>query len=508
MMPHRLLQILTAIVLVVTFSACSDVKEREIVNPNYGNCYVNFAISVSNGDTKMRAATPTGGEDGDGREAGVERENTIQGITVILYKDATGINTTANPTLDLVRYFTVAERATGTDPYEITYTTGQQPLGSHNLDLSATYHVIVIANAPEVAASLTEGSSTLSDIRDVTLNSVYVGNPTMSAAACNHFVMSSEKDNTINFGSVTVKNLDGTTYTPGKDMYYDLTAQPVVIERMAARIDFWSKNSNGYKTSTENPAYLTPGYEYTVWKEGDTTTPTSDDRFVVTGIVPFNLINGNATYGMEYLLKRLRTDIANASTTSYLADETASTWVIDPKTVDKVTVTPSLTSSLESVYTKILDGSTLENTTDNPYYHSIASMHGVSSISSTISDKENVVVCYPMENTLLPTSKLYYYATGVAIIGYYYVNGTGTGTRYVYLGYMSHQGDAESYDINPSSIPLGTTDAMGGVTAMKYGIVRNNIYRVCINRIDEKNNMQLNIKVKKWDTFTHDVIYM
>ena len=38
MMPHRLLQILTAIVLVVTFSACSDVKEREIVNPNYGNC--------------------------------------------------------------------------------------------------------------------------------------------------------------------------------------------------------------------------------------------------------------------------------------------------------------------------------------------------------------------------------------------------------------------------------------------------------------------------------------
>ena len=135
-------------------------------------------------------------------------------------------------------------------------------------------------------------------------------------------------------------------------------------------------------------------------------------------------------------------------------------------------------------------------------------MHGVSSISSTISDKENVVVCYPMENTLLPTSKLYYYATGVAIIGYYYVNGTGTGTRYVYLGYMSHQGDAESYDINPSSIPLGTTDAMGGVTAMKYGIVRNNIYRVCINRIDEKNNMQIKIKVKKWDVFTHDVIYM
>lgn len=55
------------------------------------------------------AATPKGGENGDGREAGFQRENTISGITVILYQDATGINTTANPTLDLVRYFPVSE---------------------------------------------------------------------------------------------------------------------------------------------------------------------------------------------------------------------------------------------------------------------------------------------------------------------------------------------------------------------------------------------------------------
>jgi hypothetical protein len=49
---------------------------------------------------------------------------------------------------------------------------------------------------------------------------------------------------------------------------------------------------------------------------------------------------------------------------------------------------------------------------------------------------------------------------------------------------------------------------MGGATAMKYGIVRNNIYRVCINHIDEKRNMEINIKVKKWDVFTHSTIYM
>jgi hypothetical protein len=297
---------------------------------------------------------------------------------------------------------------------------------------------------------------------------------------------------------VTIKNLDGTTYTPGNDMCYDLTAQPVVIERMAARIDFWSKNSNGYKTSAENAAYTVPGYEYNVTG--------SSDKFVVTGIVPFNLPNGHATYGIEYLLKRLRTDIAVA-TTSYLADEGSATYVIDPNTDGKgESSTPALTSSLGNVY-DLITASTLENTTYNPYYHSIASMHGVASASSTIDGKENVAVCYPMENCLLPTSKLYYHATGVAVIGYYYVNGTGEGTRYVYLGYLSHQGDAETYDITPSTIPFGTTDAMGGATAMKYGIVRNNIYRVSIESISPlAGRISLKVAVHDWRHVKHPII--
>jgi len=494
--PYRLLCTLTSVLLLC---ACSDSDGRDVDNQqNVGNIYVNFAISVTNGNSGMRA-TPTGGENGDGREAGFQRENTISGITVILYQDATGINTTANPTLDLVRYFPVSERAADTTPIEVTYTTGQQPLGKHNLDLTKKYHAIVIANAPEVAASLTEGTSKLNDIRDVTLSTIYTGNPSYSADNITNFAMSSEKDNMIDFGSVTAKNLDGTAHTPGKDMYYDLTEQPVIIERLAARIDFWSKNSNGYKTSSDNAAYTIPGYEYDV--------TSSTDKFVVTGIVPFNLVNGITYYGKEYLLKRLRTNLADATTTSYLADESSTNYVIDPMTISKNDgTTPGLTSSLGDVYTLIGDDK-IENTTDNPYYHSIATMHASDS-KSTIEDKENVVVAYPMENCLLPTSKLFYHATGVAIIGYYYVNGTGTGTRYVYLGYLRHQGEGETYDIQPYTTPLSTTDAMGGTTAMNFGIVRNNIYRVSINSIDKKGTLELSIKVKKWDTFTHSWIYM
>lgn len=502
-------QFFIAISCLAMLTACTDDDIDKA--PNVNGCYINLAISVSNGNSHSTRAgeKPTGGENGDGREAGFERENTVSGITLILYKDGTGIsiNTASDPTLDLVRFFPVTNRnadAQGTSyttkKEEAYYTTGDQPLGKHGLDMTATYHAIVIANAPNVALSLKEGTSKLSDIRDKTLGSIYYGDESKNADNCTNFVMSSEQDNTINFGSATL------TKDAAGDYHYDVSAQPLMIERMAARIDFWAASSNGYKTSAENPNYTKPGYEYDV-------TGSTTDKFVVTGIVPFNLTNGDATYGNEYLLKRLRTNISDATTTSYLADETTTNYVIDPKTTTKLTATtPGLTSSLKGVYTLIGDGTKFESTTDNPYYHSIESMHGSTtgrfSYTEGTKTAEDVVVCYPMENTLLPESKLYYHATGIAIVGYYYTNGTGPGDRLVYLGYLCHQGDAASYDIAPYTTPLATDATMGTTTAMKYGIVRNNIYRVSINGIDKKGVLDLKIKVKKWDPYTHSFIYM
>ena len=485
-----------------------DDQECPGENDNVKANYINLTIAVSNGEARgTRAGEPLGGENGDGREAGFERENTVTGITLVLYKDATGINTSANPTLDFVRYFpvTLESRDTqGTDKSpkndEARYTTGDQPIGKPNLDFSAKYHAIVIANQT-LPSSIVEGTSRLKDLRDETTKIVYSGSPKDPADACANFVMTSEQDNTIDFSSVTV------TSDAAGDKHYDLTGQALVIERMAARIDFHAAKSNGYKTSTDNPAYTIPGYEYDVTG--------SSDKFVVTGIVPFNLVNGNATYGSEYLFKRIRTDISDASTMSRLADETASTYVIDPKTMDKVTAgTPDLTSPLSDVYTLIgnisdLSKKQLENTADNPYYKSIESMQSSTTGKSTVDGKDNLVVCYPMENCLLPEkSKLYYHATGIAIIGYYYQNGTGTGTRYVYLSYLRHQGDAESYDVQPYTTPLATDATMDSTTPMLYGVVRNNIYRISINSVDKKGTLELKIMVKEWDPYTHDFIYM
>ena len=488
--------ILFTFAILLTACQFEDDQECPGENDNVKANYINLTIAVSNGEARgTRAGEPLGGENGDGREAGFERENTVTGITLVLYQDGTGINTSANPTLDFVRYFpvaTVSRDAQGT-PYtgkteEAYYTTGDQPIGKPNLDFSATYHAIVIANQT-LPSNIVEGTSTLNDLRDLTTNIVYSGSPKDPADACANFVMTSEWDNTIDFGSVTA------TEDAAGDKHYDLTGQALVIERMAARIDFHAKNSTGYDATKK-------GYVYNV--EGSTT-----DKFVVTGIVPFNLVNGVADYGKEYLFKRIRTDISDASTTSRLADETTSTYVIDPNTAAKTTSTnPSLTSSLESVYTLIADGTKLENTADNPYYKSIVSMQSSTTGKSTVDGKDNLVVCYPMENCLLPESKLYYHATGIATIGYYYQNGTGTGTRYVYLSYLRHQGDAATYNVQPYTTPLATDATMGSTTPMLYGVVRNNIYRISINSVDKKGTLELKIKVKEWDPYTHDFIYM
>ncbi len=519
----------------VMLSACTDDDGEKV--PNVSGCYINLAISVSNGSSHFTRAgeKPTGGEDGDGREAGIERENTVTGITLILYQDGTGINTTSDPTLDLVRYFPVTERATGTMPIEVTYTTGPQALGKHSLDLTATYHAIVIANAPEVPASLTEGTSTLSDIRNVTLNTVYVGAPTALAVNCSNFVMSSEKDNTINFGSVTGTNLDGTPHTKGQDILYDVTGQPLVIERMAARVDFSTKYSTTDHVAYDASTYNRPGYVYRVWNSADiaaNTAPTTSvdanrDHFVVVSITPFNLSNADT-----YVIKRNADDsklpsaAGNVTATfakrtasyvpQYLADETTTSWVLDTHSG-----AAKNTASYPSYITSQLDSYKTQATlASNPYNIELSSAWHVTGNYYVDSGDEALIVAYPKENTVDSDTPLYYYATGVAIEGIYYKKGTTTGgSPKVYYGFLRHQGEsASSYDAfklegkdaTETASLITAAKAMGCSAdwAMNYGIVRNNIYRISIDKITEQGTVELKIKVKAWDPYVHAYIYM
>ena len=242
--------------------------------PSNTSTFINLTIGISNGrDVDTRAGeVPTAGANGDGREAGFLRENAVTGITLILYQDNNGINGADATTLDFVNYYTVSRvgdplPANGTDlgkskVIEAYYTTGNQPLRKSDVDFTKSYHAIVVANA-----DLRGMVNTLGDVKNYKLNSLYSGTEMSAASECSGFVMSSEQDYTMNFATTTP-----TDYSGG--LLYTFTN--LIIERMAARIDFWSACSNGYKTSADNAAYTTPGYEYSV--EGGT------DKFVVTGI--------------------------------------------------------------------------------------------------------------------------------------------------------------------------------------------------------------------------------
>lgn len=488
----RLIYILMCGITALLLTACTAVTDDYVddtTQPNVAHRYINLAIAVSNNSAVTRG-TPSGGEDGDGREAGFARENAITGITLVLYQttDVNGINTTANPVIDFVAYYPVTRStATTTMPIEARYETGNQLVPHNTIDFTKPYRAIVVANA-DLTASITAGTSHLNDLRNMTLDKIYSGDETKMATACGGFVMSSEQDQTLSFAGQDVQDAAG-------DYYYDMTGTPLVIERMAARIDFWAVN--GTYNSDKG------GYVYNV--EGGL------DQFVVTRIMPFNLANKHTTYGNEYLLKRLTADF---STPEWLINETTSNYVLDPQTTTKVTAsTPLLTNALESVYGL----TTAEAFAANSYCKAVGDLHnalaastsvGYSALSDLGKTGEDVIVAYPMENTLLQQSLLYYHATGIALEGWYYhggINADASPQRYVYYGYLRHQGEGTSYEITTSNDvnALPTT----GV-AMNFGIVRNNIYRVWIGSIDAKRNLHLRIVVKNWDVFTHKQIYM
>lgn len=493
-----MMTVLTALLL-AGCTAVTDGYDEERV-PEVSHSYVNLTIAVANNGAITRG-TPLGGEEGNGREAGFDRENAVTGITLMLYQDANGINTTANPVIDFVAFYPVSRTTKDADArIEATYETGDQLVPHNAIDFTKPYRAIVVANA-DLTGSITAGTSRLNDLRNMTLDKIYSGDETKAAASCAHFVMSSEQDQTLTFAGKSTRDAAG-------DYYYNLTDQPLVIERMAARIDFWAVGGT-YDDGTANNSKA--GYVYNV---------TGGDQFVVTAIMPFNLTNKHTAtdpadaYGNEYLLKHLTSDLSDATADRLLIDETTTNYVLDPKTRQKGTgVHRLLTNALETVSALSEEAFAASN-----YCKQISDMHtavaasGTTSGFTTLSDMakngEDVIVAYPMENTLLPESPLYYNATGIALEGWYYEGGITHDTnpqRYVYYGYLRHQGEGSSYDITTTNSTEALSDQE---TAMNIGIVRNNIYRVMIGNIDSKRNMTLRIVVKQWDTFTHKVIYM
>lgn len=533
---YHIRHLLVTTLLLPMLCACmfdNDLCEDDIAAPQIAtdNQYINLNIVVSSGhENTTRAAIPSGGEDGDGREAGYERENKVNGVTLMLYevtrkedKSYTGINDiTDNDQLAFIQYYPVQlvkPEAQGTSPdIEAVYTTGDQPLNLKDagLQIDKTYRALVVANLD--LSKVFDMTTTMKEVRDYEVPSQIYDGSNLGATATD-FVMSleTEENTIINFQTPTSE----TTSSNGQ-IVKKFQLDNIRIERLSARMDFWAKGAQ-YKNT-----YKTPGYEYKVYEENS--KKVSPDKFVLTTITPFNLYNGT-----EYLFKRVRQNNRiiylgkEVVTTKDTEDNYVDNYVLDPYTLKKdKTNIPDNTSEFMR-YEFWLDNIINDNTTGTDRVNPPLSMESFQKGGQwncalyQLDEADNIIVCYPKENTLLKDSPLYYYATGLCIEGDYYEEGweetqptTTDGENpkvkhLTYYGFLRHQGEQieeEYYAImSPEDLDQKKGDLTGNFP-MNFGVVRNNIYRISIDHITEKGEMKLKIILKNWDQFEHHMIYM
>ena len=486
--------------------------------------YINVTISVSAGNSHA-ARSPLGGEYGDGTEQGIDdRENKINDITLIFYQDVSNPTNTANLDINTtsddakvvcvkkyaVRPFDATNDLPGshthkaTEPtannneyygQEVLYTTGNQKLKETTLEIGQTYKMLVVANANVTAAP----GDKIKTIRDNVLSTIYTGSGLGIDAS--NFVMSSEIDD----ATVTLENPSIDTSDGENKMIFYFNC--IHIERLAARIDYCTKGSEyvEYTSNDQGPAGAEKsykGYKYVI---------DANNFMVVTKVTPFNLYNEN-----EYLFKRVRENWTDATPAiNYLGDETTDNYVVDPNTAGKTGATFSYLNLLTSMVGAGGPGGGPaggQGAGDNTNYSQVmADVHSTNSILDS-QGFNNIIIGYPRENTLNPQSTLKTYATGIAFETKWYRNNEPPRTR-TYYHYLRHQGEEDTGIYQAKELKRdilnNDNDVCGSSPAMKYGVVRNNIYRVSIkNPNAQEGTIMIKIEEEKWRHVDNPTIYL
>lgn len=352
---------LLALLLVMSFASCASDTTSDLPLPSKDmKAYLQVKVTVDgSGDTRAsRAITePLGGEDGNGREPGINHENDVNSLTVLLYKSDKDDLSDDNATIDYVYTFTNLNKVTPpTSGKDATYTTVPKEIDA--AIVGKNYHVIVIANADDMT-SRCKGQK-ISEVRDLQMSKVCTRDADITKFS--NFIMSSKKDARIDFTK------EGSETDP-----YQVE---VDIERLAARIDI-------IPNATYNDTGK--GYYYNVM----------DGTNVVGGFKLESVTPSKVMTKGEYLIKRVFSNAA-VSAVTYFGLETknaankATNYVVCPWTKDRTGLTLSNAEGPTSLY------NVKETTSTDPSY----------------------ILDYVMENTTTDNDKAY--STGLIFKGKYY----------------------------------------------------------------------------------------
>lgn len=442
---------LLALLLVMSFASCASDTTSDLPLPSKDmKAYLQVKVTVEgSGDTRASRATtePQGGEDGNGREPGINHENDVNSLTVLLYKSDKDDLSDDNAIIDYVYTFTNLNKVTTSSGSDATYTTVPREINA--AIVGKNYHVIVIANADDMT-SRCKGKK-ISEVRDLQMSKVCTRDADITKFS--NFIMSSKKDAKIDF---TKEGSETNPYQVDVD-----------IERLAARIDI-IPNATFDGTSK--------GYYYDV-KDGTNVI----GGFKLESVTP----NKVMTKG-EYLIKRVSSNAA-VSAVTYFGQE-----VMDP-------TTKASTNYVVCPWSKDRTGLTLSNA-EGP-----TSLYNVKKTTSTSTavEEASYILDYVMENTT--TDNKENYSTGLIFKGKYYEEtewdkttkrptATATGTDKEYTYTLRHSDPSGSGTI---------------ADPMHFGVVRNNIYQVKVEGVEGKSKgIKLTIHVVPWAHYDHgEVIY-
>ena len=379
---------LLALLLVMSFASCASDTTSDLPLPSKDmKAYLQVKVTVEgSGDTRASRADkePQGGEDGNGREQGINKENDVNSLTVLLYKSGKDKKdlSEADATIDYVYTFTNLNKVTTSSGSDATYTTVPREIDASIV--GKNYHVIVIANADDMT-SRCKGKK-ISEIRDLQMSKVCTRDADITNFS--NFIMSSKTDAMIDF---TKEGSETDPYVVNVD-----------IERLAARIDIIP---NATYDDTDK------GYYYNVM----------DGTNVVGGFKLESVTPTKVMTSGEYLIKRVSSDAAVSAVTYFGLEEMDAT-------------TKASTNYVVCPWTKDRTGLTLAEA-EGP-----ASLYNV---KKTTVGEASYILDYVMENTTTDNAEAY--STGLIFKGKYYeetewdatkkqpkAGSTGTDKKYTY----------------------------------------------------------------------------
>lgn len=433
----------------MSFASCASDTTSDLPLPSKDmKAYLQVKVTVEgSGDTRASRAAkgPQGGEGGDDREPGINHENDVNSLTVLLYKsdkDKKDLSE-ADTTIDYVYTFTNLNKVTTSSGSDATYTTVPREIDASIV--GKNYHVIVIANADDMTSRC---KGKISEVRDLQMSKVCTRDADITNFS--NFIMSSKTDAMIDF---TKEGSETDPYVVNVD-----------IERLAARIDIIP---NATYVDTDK------GYYYNVM----------DGTNVVGG---FKLESVTPTKVMtkgEYLIKRVSSDKTVPSVTYFGletkdADNKATNYVVCPWTKDRTGLTLAEAEGPTSLYN--VKETTSTSTTDPSY-----------------------ILDYVMENTT--TDNKEDNSTGLIFKGKYYESSEWDATSKKPKAGFAGTEKEYTYTLRHSDPSGSGTTA----DPMHFGVVRNNIYQVKVEGVEGKSKgIKLTIHVVPWAHYDHgEVIY-